>query len=290
MAPHPIFLPNALALPSPSHRDATSPSPCWAPHFMTHVLESYSERAVHLSRCRLSGSLRSWTATVSCSLQPLLSLSLLSLGPSLLQFVSIVLLLLKSRKPDLWTCVFLFNFSSSAFAFRIEMDFSFKSLLAIWSLSPLQFHYYFYLSIVYLRYKKYWNILILVLCLLCATPLVCSSHSSFALSSPFFSSWWQNHCELFTYKLVLQGSPSTLSRLCGPRRLMYLLIVGSDYNVMRFTNALHMRRQNLVLGSCLYIVTFEMVMRSSSNTAPRVPATTLICSNILISVRWPFEL
>ena len=35
MAPHPIPLPCALAFPPPSHRDATTHSPCWAPHFMT---------------------------------------------------------------------------------------------------------------------------------------------------------------------------------------------------------------------------------------------------------------
>jgi len=35
MTPHPIPLPCALAFPPPSHRDATTPSPCWAPHFMT---------------------------------------------------------------------------------------------------------------------------------------------------------------------------------------------------------------------------------------------------------------
>ena len=35
MAPHPIPLLCALAFPPPSHRDATMPSPCWAPHFMT---------------------------------------------------------------------------------------------------------------------------------------------------------------------------------------------------------------------------------------------------------------
>jgi len=35
MAPHPIPLPCALAFPPPSHRDVTTPSPCWAPHFMT---------------------------------------------------------------------------------------------------------------------------------------------------------------------------------------------------------------------------------------------------------------
>ena len=32
---HPIPLSCALAFPPPSHRDATTPSPCWAPHFMT---------------------------------------------------------------------------------------------------------------------------------------------------------------------------------------------------------------------------------------------------------------
>jgi len=35
MAPHPIPPHCALAFPPPSHRDATTPSPCWAPHFMT---------------------------------------------------------------------------------------------------------------------------------------------------------------------------------------------------------------------------------------------------------------
>jgi len=35
MAPHPIPFPCALAFPPPSHRDATTPSPCWASHFMT---------------------------------------------------------------------------------------------------------------------------------------------------------------------------------------------------------------------------------------------------------------
>jgi len=35
MTPPPIPLPCALALPPPSHGDTTTPSPCWAPHFMT---------------------------------------------------------------------------------------------------------------------------------------------------------------------------------------------------------------------------------------------------------------
>ena len=104
------------------------------------------------------------------------------------------------------------------FQFRptlIQMNFNFKSLFAIWSLSPQKYHYYFYLSMVSWQYQKYSTILTLVVCLLCVTPLVCSSYTSFAPSSPFFSSWWQKDFELFTHTLVLQCSPSTSS--CQPQ-------------------------------------------------------------------------
>jgi len=54
MANHPIPLPCALAFPPPSHQDATTPSPCWAPSFHDprthHVLESHPEQAAPLSR------------------------------------------------------------------------------------------------------------------------------------------------------------------------------------------------------------------------------------------------
>ena len=73
------------------------------------------------TRCRLS--LRPWTAPLSCRLQPLLKLSLLSLRPSLLQFVSIVLLLLDHGNP-IFEPVCGFTFSLSAFAFLTEMNFS----------------------------------------------------------------------------------------------------------------------------------------------------------------------
>ena len=68
-----------------------------------HVLESHPEQAAPLSRLdderchRLS--LRPCTASPSCSLKHLLKLSLLSLRPSLLQFVSIVSLLLNHGYP-----------------------------------------------------------------------------------------------------------------------------------------------------------------------------------------------
>jgi len=81
---------------------------------------------------------------------------------------------------------------------------------AIWSLSPQQFHGYFYLSIVSWQYQKYSTILILVLCLLCVTPLVCSSYSSFVPSSPFFSSWWHKDCDsfnIYTCSPMFRSSP-----------------------------------------------------------------------------------
>jgi len=101
MAPHPIPLPFTLAFLPPCHRDTTTPCPCWAPHFMTQERLMFSNPTPskpHLSPaatmpvgartcCRLS--LRPCAAPLSCSLQPLLKLLLFSLGPSLLQFVSI---------------------------------------------------------------------------------------------------------------------------------------------------------------------------------------------------------
>jgi len=74
-----------LAFPPPSYRDATTPSPCWAPHFMTQerLMFSNPTRASHASlpprRCATTchrHSPRPCTAPLSCCLQPLLILSL----------------------------------------------------------------------------------------------------------------------------------------------------------------------------------------------------------------------
>jgi len=54
----------------------------------------------------------------------------------------------ESQKSDLKTCACIFTFSSSVFAFLTEMNFSCKSLFAIWLLSPQRFHYCFYLATV----------------------------------------------------------------------------------------------------------------------------------------------
>jgi len=108
MASHPITLPCALAFPPPSHRDATTPSPCWALHFMTQELIIFSNPTPSKPRLSPPATMSNdtpssltppCTAPLSCSLQPLLKLSLLSLRPSLLQFVSIVSLLLNHGNP-----------------------------------------------------------------------------------------------------------------------------------------------------------------------------------------------
>jgi len=52
MAPHPVPLPFSLALSNPNHRDATTPSPCWAPYFMTEERLMFSNPT--LSKPRLS--------------------------------------------------------------------------------------------------------------------------------------------------------------------------------------------------------------------------------------------
>jgi len=238
MAPHPIPLPCALAFPPPSHRDATTPSPCWAPHFMTQERIMFSNPtpseprlspAATMSDDTLSALTPPCTAPLSCSLQPLLKLSLLSLRQSLLQFVSIVSLLLNHGNPIFepvcvflpffllpllfwckWTSVCVFTFFSSAESRKSDLwtcvCFELFFSLPIWSLSPQRFHYYFYLSIVSLQYQKYSTILILVLCLLCVTPLVCSSYSSFARPTRVFTFLQQlmtkRKFELFTHSEV----------------------------------------------------------------------------------------
>ena len=91
MAPHPIPLPCALAFLPPSHRDATTPSPCWASHFMTQERIMFSNPtpseprlspATTKSKSRHRLSLCPCTAPLSYSLQHLLKLSLFSLSPS----------------------------------------------------------------------------------------------------------------------------------------------------------------------------------------------------------------
>jgi len=133
MALHPISLPCTLALPPPSHRDATTPCLCWAPHFKTQGRLMFSN--LTLSELRLSPatmmsnnmprpSFRPCTAPLSCSLQPLLELSLscslqlllklslLSLGPlcSNLSQLFHCCWITETRSLNLCVCFYLFLF------------------------------------------------------------------------------------------------------------------------------------------------------------------------------------
>jgi len=264
-SPHSPSLRLGLPAPQPSRRHHAQSllGPSFHDPRTRHVLESHPEQAaplsrrdderchaigshsvlalrLHLAACNSSSSCRFWVLDYLCSnLSQLFHLCWIA----------------ETRSLKLCVCL---AFSSSAFAFLIETNFSFKSMFAIWSLSPQRFDYYFFLSIVCWQYQKYSTVLILVLCLLCVTQLVCLSYSSFAPSSPFLSSWWQKYVSY----LHLHLFSNFLHRRCrvSPRRPMYLLIVGSHYCVMRFAYELHMRQQNLVPFPCLYIELFERVI------------------------------
>ena len=133
-----------------------------------HVLESHSEQAVpvprrdderrhaigshsaltlrlYLAACSPSSNCRFWALDHLCS----------NLSQSF-HFCWIT----KIRSLNMCVCL---AFSSSVFIFLIEMNFSFKSLFAIWSSSPQRFHYYFFRSIVSWQYQKYLTILMMMI-------------------------------------------------------------------------------------------------------------------------------
>ena len=99
MTPELIPLPCTLTFPPLSHRDATTPSPCWAPHFMTQECIMFSNPTPSTPRLSPAETMSddtpsALTLPLHCASiwQPATppQLSLLSLRPSLLQCVSIV--------------------------------------------------------------------------------------------------------------------------------------------------------------------------------------------------------
>jgi len=104
-----------------------------------HAFGSHSARALrlYLAACKSFSSCRFWVLDHLCA----------NLSQSF-NFCWIT-------KSLIFETLCLFTFSSYAFAFLIETYFSFKSLFAIWSLSPQRFHYYFYRSIGFQQYQKY---------------------------------------------------------------------------------------------------------------------------------------
>jgi len=119
MAPHPIPLPCALALPPPSHRDATSPSPCWASHFMTQrrlmfLNPTPSEPRLSPAATMSDDMLSALTPPLHCAsiLQPATPPQVVALESWTIS-IPICLnrfTLAESRKPDLCVCVYLFLF------------------------------------------------------------------------------------------------------------------------------------------------------------------------------------
>jgi len=129
------------------------------------------------------------------------------------------------------------------------------------------------------QYQKYSTILILVLCLLCVTPLICSSYSSFAPSSPFFSSWWQKYCELFTHTLVPQCSSSTSSHQPQTTHVFADSRIALLCHALRICVA-HAPKESCPFSNACTLSFSSLLYKLSSTTAPRLPATKLICSNV----------
>jgi len=155
MAPHPIPLPCTLAFSPSSHRDATTPSPCWAPHFYDprthHVLESHPEQAAPLSR----RDDERWHAIGSHSALAL-SLYLAACNPS--------------SSCRFWV---LDHLCSNLF-----QSFYLCWITEIWSLNRCVCFYPFLFCLCFSdrreprQYQKYSTILILVLCLTCLLILL----------------------------------------------------------------------------------------------------------------------
>jgi len=110
MAPHPIPLPCVLAFPPPSHRDVTTPSPCWAPHFMTQDRIMFSNPTT--SKPRLSPAATMSDDTPSAFTPPLHCASILQPAalPQVVAFESLTIsapicfnhfTFAELRKPDL---------------------------------------------------------------------------------------------------------------------------------------------------------------------------------------------
>jgi len=156
--PSPYFPSLRLGLPAPQpsrrHHTQSLLGPSFHDPRTHHILESLPERAappsrrdnershaigshsvlamrLHLAACNPSSSCRFWVLDHLCS----------NLSQSFhLCWITEI------RSLNLWVCFYLFLFC--LFTFLIEMNFSFESLFAIWSLSPQRFHSSFFLSIV----------------------------------------------------------------------------------------------------------------------------------------------
>jgi len=125
MATHPIPLPCGLALTPPSHRDASTPSPCWAPHLMSQEHIMFSNPTPSTGKPRLSPAATMSDDTLS-ALTPSLHCTSILHSATPPQFVALeswtisALICVNrftfagSQKSDFWTCACVFTFSFRA--------------------------------------------------------------------------------------------------------------------------------------------------------------------------------
>ena len=160
-SPHSPSLRLGLTGPQPSRRYHTQSllGPSFHDPRPPHVFECHPERAAPLSRRddERRHAVGSHSAFTLC-------LYLAACNPSSCCRSGVLDHLCSQSFHSCWImetwslnhCVFLPL--SSTFAFLIEIDSSFKSLFAIWWLSPQWFHYYFYCNIISWQYQKYWTV------------------------------------------------------------------------------------------------------------------------------------
>jgi len=250
LAPQPSRCHYALSLLGPSSHDSRT----------HHVLESHPEQAAPLSRrdderrhaigshsalslhlylaaCNPSSSCRFWVLDHLCS----------NLSQSFhLCWITEI------RSLNLCVC---FTFSSSAFACLIEMNFDFKSLFSIWSLSPQRFHYFFvYYS--FLAVSEIFNH-----SNTCAVPSVCNAVGLLILLKlrPVFTFLQQlitKNCELLTRTLFLQCSPSALSRQPQTTHVF------ADSRIALLCHALRICVEHAPTQSCPFFLLVQWVYRA----------------------------
>jgi len=180
-APHPFPFPCALALPPrTNHRNTTTPSPCWAPHFITRERLMFSYPTQSGPRLSYPTMVSDDMLLVGSHSALTLRLYLAACNPSsLCRFSSLNHLCSKLFEPraivvpfycclitatqSLNPCVCLYPFLR-----LFCLCFSDASGLQLWvlncnfwSLSPQQFHHYFWYRTVSWQYQIYWTILIL---------------------------------------------------------------------------------------------------------------------------------
>ena len=120
------------------------------------------------------------------------------------------------------------------------------------------------------HYQKYGTILTLSLCILSVTPLICSSYSSFAPPSPFFSSWWRRDWKSSTDTFDLWGSPSTSSRQ-PPTTYVF-----ADSRIRLLCHALHICIVHVPPESCSFFLLVYWAFRACYwNRLPLLHHTSL---------------